>query len=78
MQEKTRVAVYCRVSTEKSDQKNSFAMQKQYFKEYIERNSNYELYAIYADEGITGTNVKNRISFKNMIEDAKVLAVAIL
>ena len=71
MLNKKRVAVYCRVSTEKSDQKNSFDAQKRYFKECIERNSNYELYGIYADEGVTGTNVKNRISFKNMMDDAK-------
>lgn len=66
-----RVAVYCRVSTDKAEQNSSFESQKCYFREYIERNSNYELYKIYADEGITGTNVKNRISFKMMIEDAK-------
>lgn len=66
-----RVAAYCRVSTDKADQNHSFESQKRYFREYIERNSNYSLYRIYADEGITGTNVKNRISFKNMIEDAK-------
>ncbi|MBQ8497183.1 MAG: recombinase family protein [Clostridia bacterium] len=66
-----RVAAYCRVSTDKADQANSFESQKRYFREYIERNSNYSLYQIYADEGITGTTVKNRISFKMMIEDAK-------
>lgn len=66
-----RVAAYCRVSTEKADQNHSFESQKRYFREYIEQNSNYELYQIYADAGITGTNVKNRISFKKMIEDAK-------
>ena len=66
-----RVAAYCRVSTDKADQNHSFENQKRYFREYIEQNSNYELYQIYADEGITGTNVKNRISFKKMIEDAK-------
>lgn len=72
MQEKIRrVAAYCRVSTDKADQNHSFENQKRYFREFIERNSKYELYRIYADEGITGTNVKNRISFKMMIEDAK-------
>lgn len=72
MQEKKiYVAAYCRVSTDRGDQFHSFESQKRYFQEYIEHNSNYELYQIYADEGITGTNVKNRISFKMMIEDAK-------
>ena len=66
-----RVAAYCRVSTDKTDQIGSFESQKRYFREYIEQNADLELYRIYADEGITGTNVKNRVSFKNMIEDAK-------
>ena len=33
-----RVAVYCRVSTDKDDQANSLESQQKYFKEYIERN----------------------------------------
>ena len=30
-----------------------------------------ELYKIYADHGVTGTNTKNRTAFNEMIEDAK-------
>ena len=33
------VAAYCRVSTDKDDQANSFESQKRYFEEYINRNS---------------------------------------
>lgn len=66
-----RVAVYCRVSTDKSDQVNSFESQKKYFKDYIERNPEWELYHIFADEGISGTNTKKRKDFNNMIELAK-------
>ena len=33
-----KVAAYCRVSTDKQDQANSFESQKRYFREYIERN----------------------------------------
>lgn len=44
------VAAYCRVSTEKDDQANSFAAQQQYFRTYIEGNPDWALYAIYADE----------------------------
>lgn len=65
-----KVAVYCRVSTDKEDQINSFEMQKAYFGEYIQRNSSWELYDIYADEGITGTSTKKRTQFNRMMNDA--------
>ena len=55
-----RVAAYCRVSTDKDDQANSFESQQRYFKEYIERNPHWELYKIFAEEGISGTNTKKR------------------
>lgn len=66
-----RVAAYCRVSTDKSDQSNSFESQQRYFKEYIERNPEWELYSIFADEGISGTNTKKRKDFNKMIAEAK-------
>lgn len=52
------VASYCRVSTDKDDQVNSFEAQKTYFKEYIAGKPDWELYNVYADEGITGTSTK--------------------
>ncbi len=65
-----QVASYCRVSTEKDDQANSFATQKRYFREYIETHPDWELYEIYADEGITGTTTKKRTQFNRMMNDA--------
>ncbi|MBM6884468.1 recombinase family protein [Pseudoflavonifractor phocaeensis] len=65
------VASYCRVSTDKEDQANSFASQQRYFKEYIDRQPDWELYRVYADEGITGTSTKKRVQFNHMISDAK-------
>ena len=65
------VASYCRVSTDKEDQANSFEAQQRYFKEYIDRQPDWELYAIYADEGITGTSTKKRTQFNQMINDAR-------
>ena len=64
------VASYCRVSTDKDDQANSFAAQQRYFKEYIDRQPDWELYEVYADEGITGTSTKKRTNFNRMIHDA--------
>ena len=65
-----KVASYCRVSTDKDDQANSFETQKGYFREYIQRNPDWELYEIYADEGITGTSTKKRKEFNRMMNDA--------
>ena len=65
------VAAYCRVSTDHEDQANSFESQQRYFRQYIERNPDWELYEIFADEGISGTNTKKRSEFKRMIACAK-------
>ena len=65
-----KVASYCRVSTDKDDQANSFEAQQRYFKEYIARQPDWELYEVYADEGITGTSTKKRTAFNRMIHDA--------
>lgn len=65
-----KVASYCRVSTDKEDQANSFEAQQRYFREYIERKPDWELYRVYADEGITGTSTKKRAQFNQMISDA--------
>ena len=51
-----QVASYCRVSTDKDDQANSFESQQRYFRAYIDRQPEWELYQIYADEGITGNS----------------------
>ena len=65
-----KAAAYCRVSTDKEDQANSFEAQRSYFQEYIADNPNWELYEIYADEGISGTSTKKRAQFSRMISDA--------
>ena len=65
------MAAYCRVSTDNEDQANSFESQQRYFRQYIERNPDWELYEIFADEGISGTNTKKRKEFNRMIACAK-------
>ena len=67
---KKRVAAYCRVSTDKDDQANSFESQKLFFEQSINRNEDWELIEIFADEGITGTNTKKRTAFHRMIATA--------
>ena len=65
-----RIAAYCRVSTEKEDQLNSLQVQKNFFTEYAEKNRD-ELVRLYADEGISGTRIKNRTEFQQMMRDAE-------
>lgn len=71
VEHKKRVAAYCRVSTDKEDQANSFESQQRYFRDYIERMPDWALYEIFADEGISGTNTKKRRAFNRMIDCAK-------
>lgn len=66
-----RVSAYCRVSTDKDDQANSFESQQRYFHEYIDRNPEWELVQIFADQGISGTSTKKRKEFNRMIQLAK-------
>lgn len=68
---KRKVAAYCRVSTDQEDQTNSFESQQRYFRQYIERHPDWELYEVFADEGISGTNTKKRKEFNRMIACAK-------
>jgi len=64
------IAAYCRVSTDKSDQLNSLETQKKFFTEYTEHNG-HNLVRLYADEGISGTKIKNRKEFLQLMKDAK-------
>jgi len=66
-----KIAAYCRVSTDKEDQADSFESQQRFFREYIDWQPGWALYDVYADEGITGTSTKKRASFNRMISDAK-------
>lgn len=66
---KTRVAAYCRVSTDSDEQATSYEMQVEHYTEYISKNPGWELAGIYADDGISGTNTKKREDFNRMIED---------
>ena len=65
-----RTGAYARVSTDKDDQVNSFESQVQYFADYIQRQTDWELVKVYSDEGITGTNTLKRDGFNDMVEDA--------
>ena len=65
------VCAYCRVSTDKKDQRNSLAAQTRFFDREFERHPNWINKKIYYDEGISGTSLKKREDFNRMIEAAK-------
>lgn len=67
--DRKRVAAYCRVSTSKEDQLNSYHSQVAYYKELISKNPEWENVGIYSDEGISGTGAEKRVGFRNMIKD---------
>ena len=66
-----RVAVYARVSTDDPRQTSSYELQKNYYEDMVNRNPNWDLVDIYADEGISGTSLKHRDAFIRMIEDCR-------
>lgn len=65
-----KIAAYCRVSTEKEAQIDSLEKQIEFFNEFTKKNG-YELYKLYADEGISGRQIKHRKQFQQMMIDAK-------
>ena len=66
-----RVAAYCRVSTEQEEQQNSYQVQIAYYTDLINRKKEWTLAGIFADEGISGTQTKNRTEFNRMIRMCK-------
>ncbi len=66
-----RAAAYCRVSTGMAEQEGSFEAQKQYYESYIGGKPGWELAGIYADKGISGTHMKNRPGFQQMLADCE-------
>lgn len=66
-----RVCAYCRVSTGHAEQRNSFEAQVQYYTRLIEAKPEWVLAGIYADEARSGTNVKRRDGFQQMIADCR-------
>lgn len=66
-----RVAVYVRVSTDNLQQTSSYELQRNYYEDMVNKNPNWVLVDIYADEGISGTSLNHRDAFNQMIKDCK-------
>ena len=69
-QRKKKVCAYARVSTDSEEQLTSYSSQIKHYSNLIKSNPDWEYVGIYADEGISGTQVKNRTEFKRMIDEA--------
>lgn len=69
--EKKKVAAYARVSTAREQQEHSFAAQVSYYSELIQNNPEWEYVGVYSDDGVTGTSVKKRMGFQEMMADAE-------
>lgn len=66
-----RVAVYARVSTDDPRQTSSYELQKNHYEDVVKHHPGWKLINIYADEGISGTSLKHRDAFVQMIADCK-------
>lgn len=69
--QKLRVAAYCRVSSDSSDQMNSFAAQLNYYTTLISGKDNWIMTDIYADAGISGTSAQKRPDFQRLLSDCR-------
>ncbi len=66
--QRLRVAAYCRVSTRHEEQYHSLETQIAYYKDYIERNPNWEFVAAYSDIA-SGVHTANRAGYKQLLKD---------
>lgn len=62
-----RTCAYCRVSTDSEEQLSSYELQKEHYESLAGKHPNWLLKKVYADEGISGTSLKKRDDFNEMI-----------
>ena len=68
---KLRVAAYARVSSDSEDQVNSYIAQVDFYSKHIAGKEEWEMVDIYADEGISGLEARNRDEFNRMMVDCR-------
>ena len=68
---KLRVAAYARVSSDSEDQVNSYIAQVDFYSKHIAGKEEWEMVDIYADEGISGLEARNRDEFNRMMADCR-------
>lgn len=65
-----QVAIYGRVSSEHEAQISAFHIQQDWYELIIQQHPNWNITGRYFDEGITGTAMKKRPAFMQMLDDA--------
>ena len=68
---KKRTVAYIRVSTASDAQLHSYDFQEQYWQEKLAAEEDIEFVGIYADKGISGSNIYKRPQFLVMMQDAR-------
>ena len=68
---KKRTAYYVRVSTDSEAQQGSNDNMVEHFENLIKNDPTMEFVGGYVDTGISGTSLKNRRAFNQMMEDCK-------
>ena len=63
---KTRVAAYCRVSTDTDEQATSYEAQVEHYTKYIKQNPAWESAGIYADDGSQEPTPKTVLSLTGL------------
>lgn len=63
----TRVAIYCRVSTDFDVSLKSLENQILAYIDLVQNNPDWHLQGIYSDRGISGTSIKRRTSFQRLL-----------
>ncbi|WP_418968436.1 recombinase family protein [Alloscardovia omnicolens] len=66
-----RVAAYCRVSTDSTDQENSLEAQKQHYETLISSHIGWSLVEVFFDFGISGTKKHSRPALNRMLEQCR-------
>lgn len=74
---KKRVAAYCRVSTLREEQQESFEAQKRYYAELIKQHVDWEQAQIYTDRS-SAISIKKRKGFQRMLADAQAKEIDII
>ena len=70
-EKKLKVCAYVRVSTDQTEQKNSFSAQMEHYTTYIKNNKAWNFAGIYADQALSGKNAAKRPEFIRMVTDAE-------
>ncbi|MCM1224266.1 MAG: recombinase family protein [Lachnospiraceae bacterium] len=68
---KPRVCAYVRVSTDKDEQEDSFAVQSEYWTKRFSTDETVEYVGLFTDEGISGKKMKNRKGLLALLDKAR-------